>query len=295
MDVMTRTRAPASDAFSGLDFASIDGWVFDLDGTLVLTDGTHEGYRPLTGAIALLDLLRATGRPFVIMTNGAYTTPADYIDILTAAGFDVRPGEMMTPSSVAADVLARARAKRVLVLGLPGVWRPLAEAGMEVVQPHQLDEDEVAGLDAVFLGWDPDFNLHSLRVACNAVWAGARLYVSSLAPYFATARGRTISVSSAIAAAVTRVTGKRPTLIGKPSNHAMRCLQRALGLPMERICVVGDDPRIEVGMARRAGAWAVGVETGIADRARFARAAENTRPHAVYPNIDALRTALTKA
>lgn len=278
-------------AQNGIDLSAVEGWVFDLDGTLVLSDDEHDGYHALPGAIELIAMLRAKGQPLVVMTNGVFATPAEYLDILNAIGFDLRAGEMMTPASIAADYLVRRKARRILVLGGAGVWRPLAQAGLEVVTSGQI-EDHVAGIDTVMVGWDPDFNVASLRLASAAIWAGARLYVTSMAPFFATHKGRTIGLSAAIASALAKTTGRRAILLGKPSRHAMSSAARALGTAMDRICVVGDDPKIESAMARKAGALSVGVESGLARRADFVAMAPNSRPHLVVPDVEALRLAI---
>ena len=51
------------------------GFVFDIDGTLVLGDKNNKGLVPLPGAIELLSYLRDADIPFVAFTNGTLRTP----------------------------------------------------------------------------------------------------------------------------------------------------------------------------------------------------------------------------
>src|SRR5262249_56930578 len=95
-------------------------------------------------------------------------------------------------------------------------WRG---AGMEARDARQAAPAEV---DAVYVGWHPDCGMKDIDAACNAILAGAKLYVASDVPFFATRQGRTIGYSFAIVGAIRRVTRAPMILTGKPSRHAMK-------------------------------------------------------------------------
>src|SRR5205809_926811 len=77
---------------------------------------------------------------------------------------------------------------------------------------------------AVLVGADPEFTYTRLVAACQAVWAGATLLVTSMAPWFASRGGRMPSTSGAIAAGITHVTGVSPMIVGKPSPLVLQVL-----------------------------------------------------------------------
>jgi 4-nitrophenyl phosphatase len=54
------------------------------------------------------------------------------------------------------------------------------------------------------------------------------------------------------------------------------------------MAVIGDDPHLEITMARRAGALAIGVTTGIADIAAFNAVDETMRAHHVVASLEGL-------
>jgi 4-nitrophenyl phosphatase len=56
------------------------------------------------------------------------------------------------------------------------------------------------------------------------------------------------------------------------------------------LAVIGDDPALEVLMAHRGKAFAVGVTTGIAKEEDFARVTKDNRAHIVSENIGAFLT-----
>jgi HAD superfamily hydrolase (TIGR01450 family) len=271
----------------------VRGFVFDLDGTLVLGDKLNKGIKPLPGAIALTQDLQQRGIPFVILTNGTTRTPKQYAATLREIGFALSERMILTPSVVAADYLARRRFKRVMVLGGAGVSAPLEAAGIRIVRPPRPAGDcglQTVGdpVDAIFVGWYRQFSMNDLEGACQAVWAGARLFTSSLAPYFATAHGKALGTSRAICAMITSLTGQRAKVLGKPSLEALRCAGRRLGIDPGELAVVGDDPALEISMAHRGGSLAIAVHTGVGSDTAFAALPATAQPDLSLADVSEL-------
>jgi len=261
--------------------------MFDVDGTLLLSDRSLGSYEVLPGAIETLTALKEREVPFVLLTNGSGYPPAQQAAKLRKAGLPVDDAQMITPSSVTADHMSRRHVKRVLVLGTPGVGHALREAGITTTYTHEPRASEV---DAVYVGWHPDCGMKDIEAACNAIWSGAKLYSASDVPFFATKQGRTIGYTYAIIGAIRRLTKARVILTGKPSMHALRFVARRLGLPIPEVGVIGDDPLVETIMARRGGATAVGVTTGMTSSEEWSRQPDLRRPHVVLERLpDLLR------
>lgn len=266
--------------------AAVRGWIFDMDGTLVLGDRVNHGLRPLPGAAETLEWVRSRGLPYVVFTNGTNRAPAHFASVLRKAGLDVPDERMMTPASSAAVVFRRRGYARVMVLGGPGLTEPLREAGIEVVPPRA---ESAGGVDAVLVGWFPEFTMPALEAACEAVWAGARLYSASETPFFATSRGRALGTSRAISAMIRSVTGCRLTVTGKPSLSALRAAADRLGVArLGDLAVVGDDPLLEVPMAHRGHALAIAVDTGLGGATAYDHLPPRRRPHLRLSGIDEL-------
>ncbi len=261
---------------------AIRGYMFDLDGTLLLSDRSLGGYEVLPGAIEVLSDLAARGIPYLVLTNGSAYPPPEQARRLRGLGLPVADDRMLTPSSVAADVMARQGIRRALILGNRGVAYALTAAGIDTVFTGEPRASEV---DAVFVGWHPECHMKDIEAACQAIWAGAKLYVASDVPFFATRQGRTMGYSYAIVGAVRRMTKAPMILTGKPSQHAMRFVARTLGLPIRHVAVVGDDPSVEIIMARRAGATAFGVSTGVMKPEDWERETGKRRPHFVLNDL----------
>lgn len=268
-------------------FPAIRGFLFDLDGTLLLSDRSLGGYELLPGAIEVLSDLQKRAIPFAVLTNGSAYPPAEQAARLRGLGLPVADDRMFTPSSVAAELMCRNRVGRALVLGSRGVGFALAEAGIEIAFSN---DPGARAADAVFVGWHPDCTMKDIEAACEAIWAGAKLYVASDVPFFATRQGRTMGYSYAIVGAIRRVTKAPAILTGKPSPHALRFVARKLGIPVRTLGVVGDDPAVEIIMARRAGATAFGVTTGVMTHEDWERENGKRRPHRVLTRIRDLLT-----
>lgn len=265
--------------------------MFDLDGTLVLTDKSLGTYQLLPGAIEVLAELNARSIPFVALTNGSAYPPAQQAPKLRAIGLPIADDALLTPSTVAADLMPRRGVKSVLILGTPGVGHPLAEAGIQVLFPDHPDAERV---HAVYIGWHPDCTMKDIEIAAKAIWNGAELYVASDVPFFATVAGKTMGYSHAITAAVRKLTHAPMILTGKPSLNALRLVAKKLNIPMRRIGVVGDDPLVEMIMARRGGAVGFGVTTGIASARDWAKQPLNRRPHRVLQDVRELLTLFSR-
>ena len=260
----------------------IHGLVFDVDGTLLLSDRALGGYEVLPGAIETLSALTQRAVPFVLLTNGSAYPPAEQAARMRSIGLPVEDAQMITPSSVTADLMSSRGVRRALVLGTRGVGHALRETGIETIYTGEPRTSEV---DAVYVGWHPDCGMKDIEAACHAIWAGAKLYVASDVPFFATKQGRTIGYTYAIVGAIRRVTRAPIILTGKPSLHALRFVARRLALPVREIGVVGDDPIVETLMARRGGATAFGVTTGVTTIEDWMRQPPARRAHRVLGDL----------
>lgn len=270
----------------------VDGFMFDLDGCLVLSDGPsgQDGYL-LPGAVEALAFVRASGRRLCIFTNGTAQRPADIAGHIRALGLEVEDHEVLTPAVVAADVMARLHPNdAILVFGGDGMLHDFRERGVHVVDLAEALEAGTADVAAVVIGWDTEFGREKLQLAAAAVMGGAKIYCSSNAPMFASNTRLNVGVSGFIAAGLSHVTGQPYEVVGKPSLYAMDLIAESIGCAPDRVLVVGDDIDLESAMARKAGALSALVLTGTTTRARLDLATDANRPDLVVDNLaDLLR------
>jgi HAD superfamily hydrolase (TIGR01450 family) len=266
-----------------MHLADAAAFVFDVDGTLVLSDDPNAGtgMDALPGATDVLAVLRARGTRFVCFTNGSGQAPGAIAARLRGVGLDVADAEMLTPPVVAVEYIRRLHPGQTdLAFGNDGVFQPLRAAALPLAR---LEEAEQAGV--VLIGADPNFTYEKLVAACRAVWAGAPLLVTSMAQFFASRGGRMPSTSGAIAAGITHVTGVEPRVVGKPSTLVLEVIASVLETTPQRLAVVGDDLELEIRMAAECGAFSALVRTGTSRDADLSAVAAEHRPSLVVPSI----------
>lgn len=258
------------------------GYMFDLDGTLILSDRKLGGYTAIPGAAEALAELDARGIPWIAMTNGSAYPASVQAPRLRAVGLPVRDERLFTPNSVAGRAMVEREYRSVLVLGTQGVVDALVEMGVPCVLP----EDQAAhDADAVYVAWHPECTMPHIHLACERVLEGAAFLTASDVPFFATRDGRSFGYSCAINGAVARVTGREPEACGKPSELALRLVAEQLGVAEEDVGVVGDDAVAEMQMARAGGALGIAVASGSTTRAQWAAQPHDRAPHLVIDSV----------
>lgn len=267
-------------------FARIEGFMFDVDGTLILSDRQLGQYELLPGGLELLAELDRRGAPFVALTNGSAYPASEQAPRLRKLGLPITDERLLTPNDVAAHIFRQRGIGRVMVLGSDGVHRALRASGIDARLPG---EDGSFRADAVYVAWHPRCTMDDIHAAATAVLAGAAFFTASDVPFFATRSGRAFGYSCAIAGAIARVTGAEPELTGKPSLHALGFVADRLGVPRESIAVIGDDPKVEIEMARAGGAVGIGVTTGTTSAEEWEAQPPARRPHRVIGNLAELR------
>src|ERR1700687_4535970 len=93
-----------------MKLSDAEAFVFDVDGTLVLSDDPNAGsgeVHVLPGAPETLALLRARGKRLAVFTNGSGQPPRAVAARLCLAGVDVADEEVLTPSVIAVEYIRR--------------------------------------------------------------------------------------------------------------------------------------------------------------------------------------------
>lgn len=260
-----------------LDLAGVRGFVFDIDGTLLHRGPDGRG-RPQPGAVEVLERIRDTGRRLALFTNGSHVPSARIAHGLREDGLQVADDELITPvDSAISHILTHHRDDPVLVFGSQAVREHMAVRGVRLA----------GGEDAraVFVAHQQQVDMDDLDRAARAVVAGAPLFTGSYVRGYAGADGMIFSRNSMIAAAIAKVTGARPRVLGKPSRPAVAELRRRLGLPTAELAVIGDDLGMDVALGRMGGSRTVLVRSGISGTIDLSRVPDHHRPDVAVDGV----------
>ena len=268
---------------SGLDdvrdlrLDDVRGFVFDVDGTLAHRgpDGRAD---PQPGAVEVLERIRASGRKLVVFTNGSHVRSETMARALREDGLPVADDELLTPVESAITYIRRGyRDRPALLFGSEVIRERMVEAGI----------GEATGEEAevVFVAHVDDADLRELERAARAVERGAPLLTGSYARGYAGANGIIFSRAAMVTAAIAKVTGTRPKIVGKPSRAAVEEIRIRLGMPTDEIAVIGDDVGMDIALGRMGGSKTVLVRSGITGAASLAKLPDTRRPHAVVDRV----------
>ncbi len=253
-------------------------FMFDIDGTLLHRGPDGRG-RPQPGAVDVLERIRASGRKLVLFTNGSHVPSPMIAEGLRADGLHVADDEVLTPVDSATAWLKRH----------PG-RHPVHAFATDAVRAF-MTENEVPVTDgedagAVFVAHLAQVSLDEIERAARAITTRrAPLFTSSYVRGYAGANGIIFSRGAMITAAIAKVSGVRPRVLGKPSRAAVTALQNRLGVPAQDIAVVGDDLGMDIALGKMGGSQTVLVRSGISAAIDLQTVTPKRRPDAAIDGV----------
>jgi NagD protein len=253
-------------------------FMFDIDGTLL--HRAHDGRgHPQPGAVEVLERIRASGRKLVLFTNASHVPSPRIAQGLREDGLYVADDELLTPvDSATAWLQKHPRRHPVHAFATESVSDFMRSNGVA------LTDDEDAR--AVFVAHLHDVALAEVERAARAITTrGAPLFTSSYVRGYAGANGIIFSRGAMITAAIAKVSGVRPRVLGKPSRAAVTALQDRLGVPAADIAVIGDDLGMDVALGKMGGSRTVLVRSGISGEIDLDGVAPQRRPDAAIAGV----------
>jgi NagD protein len=244
----------------------VDGFVFDLDGTVYLGDAA------LPGSVHAIRELRKRGKQLLFVSNKPLEPRESYAAKLTRLGIPASPDDVITSAYVLGHHLAHTEPNlRLYVIGEPALRNELRGHGLHVVEEFDdQDEREViapSGVDAVVVAFDRTLDYRKLNTAYQALRNGARFFATN-GDKTCPMPGGGIPDAGATIAALEYISGRKLELLaGKPSNLIMQVALERLGVPAALAMMTGDRLETDILMGQQAGMVTTVTLTGAATRA----------------------------
>ena len=232
-----------------------DGYIFDLDGTIYLSD------QPLPDAVVTLGKLQAAGKRVAFLSNNPTHTREAYAARLQQMGIAAELGTIINSSLVMTRWLLReAPGARLFVIGEQPLIDELTAAGFILTE-------QAAEIQFVVASFDRTFEYRKLQIAFDAIRAGARLVATNGDRYCPVPGGGQPDAAAVIAAIEACTNTTIEVIVGKPSPITVNEVASLLRLPPERCIMVGDRLETDIAMGRNAGMATALVLTGATTRA----------------------------
>lgn len=243
----------------------LDGFLFDLDGTIYL------GEEALPGAVATLAELRRRGKATLFVSNKPLAMRSDYAAKLTRLGIPTAAEEVITSASVLGHHLRTHWPDlRYYLIGESSLRTELQQYGLQIC-PELSEQDsqdviDPAGIDAVIVAFDRTLDYRKLNTAFAALQRGARFFATN-SDKTCPMPGGSIPDAGATLAALEHISGRTVEVVaGKPSPLIAATALQQLGLPPERCLMVGDRLETDIRMGQAAGMKSAVVLTGVTRR-----------------------------
>jgi NagD protein len=238
------------------DRKPVESWLTDMDGVLV-----HEG-QPVPGAPDFVNRLRASGKPFLILTNNSIYTARDLQARLSRMGFEAPETAIWTSALATAQFCADQRpGGSAYVIGEAGLTTALYTVGY-VLTDHEPDY--------VILGETRTYSFEAITTAIRLINDGARFLATNPDPTGPSNEGA-LPACGSVAALIARATGVEPYFLGKPNPMMMRSALNAINAHSETTAMIGDRMDTDVLCGLEAGLETILVLSGIATRADVGR------------------------
>jgi HAD superfamily hydrolase (TIGR01450 family) len=231
----------------------LDGYIFDLDGTIYLGDELLPGARRLVGALRTLD------RKVLFLSNNPTKDPEEYAAKLNRMGIAATPGNILNTVTTTVDWFRRFHPDAtVFPISEAPLIRALDAAGIRM-------SDNPEEIDFVIASYDRTFDYRKLQIAFDAIAVHRRARLVSTNPdrFCPFPGGRGEPDAAAIVGAIEGCTGARcEQTMGKPDPFMLDAALTRLGLAAPQCVMIGDRLMTDIRMAVDAGMPSALVLTG---------------------------------
>ena len=247
------------------------GYIFDLDGTIYLSD------KLIPGAREAIRKLKGLSKKIVFLSNKPLQTREDYAAKLTGLGISTTAEEVINSSRVMARWLAeKAPGAIIYVIGEPSLIAEMTREGFRV-------SEKAEEIQFVIASFDRTFDYRKLNIALQAIKKGAR-FVATNPDRTCPVEGGEIPDCAAMIGAVEGATGKKvETIVGKPSDIMIQVAVKTMGLRPQECILIGDRLETDIFMGKKAGMATALVLTGVAKREALKDS--NLQPDYVWDSV----------
>ncbi len=253
-------------------------FLFDMDGTLYL------GNRLFDFTKELLETIRKSGGRYLFMTNNSSKSVSAYIDKLAGMGIEAGEEDFLTSSQATAYYLKKHhRGKILYVCGTESLKVELRKEGFSVTE-------DIARTQCIVMGFDTELTFRKLEDVSKMLCTMDLPYIATNPDYVCPTEFGSVPDCGSVCDMLYNVSGKRPTVIGKPGALMPQLAMEKWGCTPEETVVIGDRIYTDIKSGLNAGCLTVLVMSGETDEKILAASQE--KPHIILEDCSAITDAL---
>ncbi len=223
----------------------IKGFLFDLDGTLYVSD------KAINGAVETISKIKSKNIPCRFITNTTTRTQKQVHKKIISFGFDISENEIFTPLT--------ATHKYLESLGSPSCNFVLND---NIIAEFKQFETNQTNPDYIIIGdignnWSYDL----LNILFNQIMNGARIIALHKGRYWQERTGLQLDIG-AFVAGLEYASSTEAIIIGKPSLTFYQAVLKEMDIKKTETAMVGDDILNDIKGAQEAGMTGILVKTG---------------------------------
>jgi HAD superfamily hydrolase (TIGR01450 family) len=235
---------------------AVGGVLFDIDGVLVTS------WQPIPGAAETLRTLADNQVARSYLTNTTTKTRRQIADLLSDAGMDVAPDEVITAAVLTAEyVRDRFPGAHCFLVNSGRIGEDMA--GVDLVYSDEFDGGNAPDApDVVLLGGaGPEYNHLTLSWVYDWMAQGVPVVAMHRSTSWNTTEGLRIDTGMYLIG-MEETSGRKATAVGKPAPEGFQAAAGRLGVDPDEMYMVGDDLNNDVLAAQVVGMTGVLVRTG---------------------------------
>ncbi|MGL4787048.1 MAG: HAD-IIA family hydrolase [Cetobacterium sp.] len=235
------------------------GYLFDIDGTIVLGDVL------IPGAKEKIEELRKCGKKIGFYTNNSSKNPKSYIEKFTKLGIEAELKEIITAGGVLADYLKNScKDKKIFMVGTKDYKNYCKDLEIQIFDEN--DEFDFSEIDIVVVTLDSELNYKKLEIACKLLHRNVEYLAANEDLVYPVEDGVFLPDCRAICNIIELCTKKIPKYFGKPKKAMLDYALRNLNLLKDEVVIVGDRLYTDIASGYINGCDTILVLTGEAKR-----------------------------
>ncbi len=253
-------------------------FLLDMDGTIYLDNELFPG------TIPFLSYVRSIGGRALFLTNNSSRSVDAYVDKLNRLGIAAEPDDFLTSvNALIAHLHQKPPYRLCYAFGTESFRTQLSEAGIPITDTL---ED---GIDCLLIGFDTELTFQKLEDACILLNRGID-FIATNPDWVCPTWYGSVPDCGSVCEMLTRATGRRPLVIGKPQPEMAKLAMKSTGFSPEETIMIGDRLYTDIASGVNAGIDTAFVLSGEGTREDLAES--ETTPTWVFDDIAALLAAI---